>query len=267
MAGVQEVLQKGDVKSFVAWGSIAYAFGFVTVMLHTARLGFPVLELLSAIYILVGAPLAGVAFFLLWISQSFSSRASRITNEVKESWEGLKQGVPPEDFDLISSFLGIFTAISPILRPFRRRIESLLKKAMSSDLNVSKHATAVLIRFASLLRGIQAINAALNLVAGGLLLLLAIGLYVWQLYPHIPQSYGGGAPTEVRLLVNIARVPRDVLGLPAGEDGAPATAMTGRMSLLYSTTDNYYVEDSNGRRMSLSREAVEGVIWNPENTD
>ena len=267
MAEVQETLQRDAVKSFVAWGSIAYGLGFVTVMLHTARLGFPVLELLSAIYIWVGAPLAVVAFFSQRIWQFFWSRASRITNEVKGSWDGLKQGVPREDFDLISSFLGISMAISPILRPLRRPLEWLLKKSISTDLKVSKRATAFLTRFAALLRGIQAINAGLNLGLAVVLLLLAIGLYVWQLYPLIPQSYGGGAPTEVRLLVNTARVPRDILGLPAGEDGAPATAITERMNLLYSTADNYYIEVSSGRRISLSRGTVEGVIWNPENAD
>ena len=42
MCRVQEAFQKGDVKSFVVGSSIAYGIGFVTVMMHTARLGFPV---------------------------------------------------------------------------------------------------------------------------------------------------------------------------------------------------------------------------------
>ena len=62
---------ENDIKTAVAWGSLSYAFGFVTVMLHTWRLGFPVLELLSGVYIWIGLPLAIFAFFLKCLFRYF----------------------------------------------------------------------------------------------------------------------------------------------------------------------------------------------------
>ncbi len=264
MSDHQEFLQKVDITRIVAWGSIAYGFGFITVMLHTARLGFPVLELLSAVYIWVGTPLAVVAFFSLRIWRWFSSRARRISDEVRDSWEGTTQGVSREDFDRLSSFLGISIAIFPFGPTLWLPLGSWLKKAKLTDPKLSRRTSILLNRLASFLKGVRAIESALHLCIVGVLLLLAIGLYVSWVYPLIPQRYGGGAPTEVRLLVNAARIPRDILGLTEGDDHTLVTATPSTMKLLYSTANNYYVEAPGGRRMSLSRGVVVGVIWDSE---
>ncbi len=36
-----------QIERVLAWGSVAYIAGFVTVMAHTARLGIPVIEILK----------------------------------------------------------------------------------------------------------------------------------------------------------------------------------------------------------------------------
>ena len=269
MSEAEETMAQGDLKSFLAWGSIAYGLGFVTVMLHTARLGFPVLELLSAVYVWVGAPLAVIGFFWVRIWRFFKSRASNLTREVRDSWEGLKHGVDAKDFDVISEFVGFASAVSPILKPLRPPVESLLRKAMGSKSEISRRAARTLSRFASLLRGLQALSSFLRLFNVALVLVIGSCLYVWVVYPLIPQSFGGGAPTTVRLLVNTQKIPPDIPGLPgigAATDRkvTASTSVTDPLQLLYSTADHYYVEGPGGQRVSLSKSAVEGVIWNPK---
>ncbi|HYK61081.1 MAG TPA: hypothetical protein VEV85_16735 [Bryobacteraceae bacterium] len=43
---------------------MAYGFGFLTVMVHTYPLGVPALQLIEPVNVWIGAPLAGVVFFL-----------------------------------------------------------------------------------------------------------------------------------------------------------------------------------------------------------
>ena len=63
MALIHEVQSK-QLQSILAWVSVAYALGFITVMVHTAQLGIPIIQLLEPVYILVGVPLAIVAFLI-----------------------------------------------------------------------------------------------------------------------------------------------------------------------------------------------------------
>ena len=140
---------------------------------------------------------------------------------------------------------------------------------MASLPEVSHRATRTLSRFASLLRGLQALIGFFRLVNVALVCVIGIYMYVWIVYPLIPQSFGGGAPTTVRLLVNTQKIPADIPGLP-GIDAATdrkvtaSTSVTDPLQLLYSTADHYYVEGPVGQRVSLSKSAIEGVIWNPK---
>lgn len=188
---------------------------------------------------------------------------------MRGSWEGLRQAVDAKDFEVISEFVGFASALSPIIKPLRDPLESLLRKAMASKPEVSHRAAGTLSRLASFLRGLQALIGFLRLVSVALALGLGICLYVWQVYPCIPQSFGGGAPTTVRLLVSTEKIPPSIPGLP-GSDAATDpkvtadTWVTDPIQLLYSTADHYYVEGPAGQRVSLSKSAVDGVIWNPK---
>jgi len=52
------------IEPILKWGAVAYGFGFLTVMVHTYLLGVPVLQLIEPVNVWIGAPLAGVVFFL-----------------------------------------------------------------------------------------------------------------------------------------------------------------------------------------------------------
>ena len=83
-------------------------------------------------------------------------------------------------------------------------------------------------------------------------------------------EFRGGASTAVRLIINVEKIPPSVPGLPGIGDIHTASAkeksaVTGTVELLYSTKDQYYLQGAKGTRLSLSKSAVEGVIWNPKN--
>jgi hypothetical protein len=83
MAVIDEILSK-QLQSILAWGSVTYALGFVTVMAHTARLGIPIIQLLEPVYVLVGAPLAVVAFFSRELWRLVKARTAKLTSKLEQ---------------------------------------------------------------------------------------------------------------------------------------------------------------------------------------
>lgn len=263
-------LNEIDVKSILAWGSISYAFGFVTVMLHTARLGFPVLELLSAVYVWVGAPLTVIAFFSVQIARFFKARANKLTNELRESWKDFKEGVELKDVDVISQFFGILGAITPIETLLLKPFESLLRRISGDESKTSDRDKRFLGQMTSFFRGGLALFELFRLLVTVSYLVGIVYLYVWNFYPLIPQSFGGGAPTTVKLLVNTEKIPSDVsdllgIKLYTVEDHSQKIVVTGAIDLLYSTKNQYYLQGPKGDRLSLTKSIVHGVIWDSKN--
>jgi hypothetical protein len=78
------------IKTVLAWGSLSYAFGFFTVTLHTSTLGLPMIELMQPVYIWVGLPLAGVAFFANRILKYFRRKSVDLATEFRSMLEVLK---------------------------------------------------------------------------------------------------------------------------------------------------------------------------------
>src|SRR5687768_7852624 len=76
-------LTGGFVERALAYAALSYGFGFVVVMLHTARLGFPVIGLLEPIYVLIGLPLAAVAFFGNQLNTFIRQRAAEARDSLK----------------------------------------------------------------------------------------------------------------------------------------------------------------------------------------
>jgi hypothetical protein len=73
------------VKSVLAWGSLSYACGFVTVTAHTWRLGLPVIQLIEPIYVWIGLPVAVVAFFSKKLYLYFRVRGSSVAEQLRTS--------------------------------------------------------------------------------------------------------------------------------------------------------------------------------------
>ncbi len=251
----------------VAWGSLSYAFGFVTVMLHTASLGFPVFELISAVYIWIGLPLTVVAFFSSQILDYFISQSKTLSQEVRTSWDTFAGKIDPKNLDLLSIFLGFFEISLPFLRFFRSYLENLLKRAIEHDLQSSEKAAKFLHRFATILNSVSALWRFFRLINNGLAVGLIVFLYVWFVYPIIPQSFGGGAPTTIMLIVNKEKIAPEfykVMGLHIKKESKVKSVLTVELLLLYSASDKYYIESKEGLRFSINKSVVEGIVWDTD---
>ena len=263
-----------DLQAIVAWGSISYALGFVTVMLHTARLGFPVLELLQSVYIWIGAPLTFIAFFSLRIFRFFKKRAKKLSDEIRGSWQQLRADVAPDDIDVVSSFIGTVVVWVPILNLMPQTSIKILRIPFDRLLSRAKETTPAdkqseilwINRLASCMRGIRAFFEFIRLFNFIFLIIVAIYLYVWHVYPIIPQSYGGGASSKVKLLVNIEMISKNFPGITlpscSSEERKKQKAfLTDELDLLYKSKDAYYLKGKKGIQMSLAKNVVEGIIW------
>lgn len=261
-------MTESDVKGVIAWGSISYAFGFVIVMLHTWRLGLPVLDVLSAIYIWVGLPLAAVAFLSAWLIKLFKMRALARTANIKAAWAELKSPVSTGDLDVLATTFGVLASAVPFVGLLQGPLTALIRQASAGEGKPGQKNLRLFRRLIAISQGTVAIQGIMNLVAIGLALVLGIYLYVWQLYPQIPQGLGGGRPKAVRLLVLVEKasaVLPDLLIQQGAVDAAKdKTLVTARLTLLYMTKDYLFVENASGLRLSLRSDAVGGVIWNPQ---
>lgn len=106
---------EGLVKQVVSWGSIAYAFGFLVVMLHTWRLGLPVIELIHPIFIWIGLPLATVAFFYRQLSAAFHRNSSEIANEARAGWSLAVNAQSQAEVDLVAEAIGLLRALGKLM--------------------------------------------------------------------------------------------------------------------------------------------------------
>ena len=141
-------------------------------------------------YVWIGAPLTVVAFFSVQIARFFRSRSVELAGELRECWKDFRQNVDARDLDVFSEFLGFLGTLFPVLNLLRKPLEWLLKRASAGVTISSKRAVLFLRRVASVLRGVQALFGFLRLFNLGVLMVLALYLYVWHIYPLIPQSFG-----------------------------------------------------------------------------
>ncbi len=80
-----KLFESKQVEIFLAWGSVAYAAGFVTVLAHTARLGIPIIEILKPLYIWIGLPLAIVLFSIKWLWELVNTRVKYIRSKFEQA--------------------------------------------------------------------------------------------------------------------------------------------------------------------------------------
>lgn len=97
---------------------------------------------------------------------------------------------------------------------------------------------------------------------------IACYLYIFQIYPNIPQSYGGGKPAPVILIIDTETVSSkssnlEILFPKNSNDLQAKSQETIELNLLYSTSDAYYITSNNGMILALDKDIVKGIIWNP----
>jgi hypothetical protein len=267
---------EGKVKLLLAWASTAYACGFVIVTLHTWRLHLPVIELLHPIYVWIGLPLAVVAFFFEHIASAFRKRSARFAYEVRDGWAQAVSALNQEELNLAASFIGMIKALPGLggllSVPFIRAVESLSPLVQKIDNNVKSRDPKLYEKTAKYVHralGVFRIQMALSEYLGFLinaaLICLGLAFYVWEVYPRIPQSLGGGRPVNVTLVADASVFPTNLASELQLRSSA-VTPLKGEtvnfpVTLLYLTKDAYFVQTKSGARMSINTAAVKSVIW------
>ena len=98
-------------------------------------------------------------------------------------------------------------------------------------------------------------------VAGFLAAVLAA--YMFLLYPAVPQAWGGGKYSCVKIILAEDKVPLEntppVLTFEGSDEGKPR--ITQPVKLLYVTKDAYYMRQNDGPVIQLTSDAVSGVVY------
>ena len=265
------------IQGIVAWASIAYAAGFLTILVHTARLGIPVLEVLKPINIWVGAPFALALFYARWLWSLIQRRREELNRDLASLKEELRRPEKMQDIEWLRRVLRLVAHHSPLVLNVagrkQRELLTRLADRLSERIPASEYITGkAKSRMTVILRGAFAM---LLLYRFAMFLIhlafipLVLYLYAWFIYPEVPQRLGGGRAVAVRLVLNSEKIPLDVDELRTlfpvagarGGEAATKARTTLPVDLLYSTKESYYVRCGAQPVVSIRAEAVQGIIW------
>jgi hypothetical protein len=277
-----------DIEPLLKWAAVAYGGGFLTVMLHTHRLGVPVVQLIEPIYIWVGFPLALVLYFigqLITVFQRIRERLRDDLDEAKELYKALQADITaPEASDELIRFLrGMGTALAfpwfilseVVIEGLMRRFKKIIgRQFVQKDEAHAKKAASRVFRVITVVIVVYRFVLRVLILA---LIPLACGVYMWLVYPIIPQSLGGGKPSQVWLIVNTKKIPTDDVALQSlfpvatsekganQRQGVESTTAEGRttckVALQYQTEHAYYVKRGTGPIIVIGGDAVEGAVF------
>jgi hypothetical protein len=283
MAVIDEIQSK-QLQSILAWGSVAYVLGFLTVMVHTARLGIPIIQLLEPIYILVGVPLAVVAFFSRELWKLLKARTARLRYELQQTRAEItkiraKQAeikTVEEATSYLAQVLGnVLLIVMPNVTLLQLPVSALVTlvsawwlKRYPTVAQMVYSVTRKLELITTVYRGMIEVNRYLSFVI--LVSVIPVGsfLYIMYLYPLVPQSFGGGKPVAAKLIIDLTKVPRNASELRSLLSEHPdskeaSSAVSKEVALLYYTEGAIYVRAHIGPTIALKRDVVNGIIWMP----
>lgn len=260
----------GDTKSVVeqviTWASVSYAAGFFIVLLHTWRLGLPVLDLVQAVYVWIGMPLALFAYFGNEIWRYFRSRLEHHSSVLRDS---IRNSTVPQNVN-VSVLVEVIARVGPFVLPGFLTLTlfewfvSQARKRIAANTQVGKKVLRVLDLGFRTWVAIEAFFTLLTLVIGAAIIAGVLIAYVWIVYPRLPQSIGGGAPARVRLVVDVSKVSPDFsaysgLGASFNKDGPPS--FTPELQLLYKTADGFWLVSQKGRPFLLDKSVVLSLMY------
>ena len=246
---------KALVEQLLAWATVSYGCGFFIVLLHTARLGIPVVDLLKPIYIWVGLPLALAGFagsrVYFWVRKIVRGHLSEFRQSLKQTGEIVRDpgGKPDAALEkLVAHTIDATAEFLPLGAFSRWALRRTLSAALAAWARDPAHARKILAEYGATLK---AARVLIRLI--GILLLTSLGVamlcaYVWLLYPRIPQALGGGAARAVRVVLDAGKISPELVSLTKlsarlEKDGPPI--MTREVLLLYRTVDGYWLRAGN----------------------
>lgn len=254
---------KGFVEQVITWASISYAAGFFIILLHTWRLGLPVLDLVQAVYVWIGVPLTLFLYFANKPWRYFRGRLETASARLRDS---LRRGPLQEQINA-----GTIGDVIAIVGPFV--VSSFLAFSLLESINWTKlfsearYGRAV-VRFSRWVFRVWAVISALltllSLIVAAAIVVGILMAYVWIVYPRLPQSLGGGAPVRVRIVLDVAKISPDFstvagLGVSWNKDGPPV--LTSELQLLYKTADGFWLVSEGGAPFLLDKSMVLGLLY------
>lgn len=287
-----------NIEPALKWVAVAYAFGFVTVMLYTYRLGIPVLQVIEPVNVWIGAPLAIVAFFLDKVFLYGKRRTAELLGALKEARALRDQVIAGvAKFEVLLTVLRallvtFFTSeatpflmgvvIDVVERVSRTKPDDSLKGVASGKPASEGAKKRFLLWTGRILGWVYSATAVLRFVSfvGVLLFIpLACLIYIIAIFPLVPQSLGGGAPIAVDLLVSPEALPKTGVFGDWQPSEVPSTLQTGAgqlndlkpsivipVTLYFRTEHDVYVRKGSGSTISgpiisLSDHVVEGIVF------
>ena len=276
------------LEPLLKWLSIAYGLGFLTVLLNTAPLNIPALELAEPIQIWVGVPLAFVFWLVIAAYRYFLAKARELPSEIR-MWqaqydeilrltqEGRHAEASAEFFSLSMKYLFIYSLPylprswflrGPIAYVLGQVSEAFAGRRATNPTQlptVDEKDLKLMRRVLEKMSQVQAVLLFLSRIGNVFIPLIALAaLYIFILYPRVPQSWGGGKPVSVTMLLVEEKIPLDGSALgelfSASEPASGKTRMTKPITLLYATEHAYYIR-LDKRILRLSEDAVGAVVF------
>lgn len=261
------------------WGAVAYGLGFLCILVHTARYGVQVIEVIKPLNFWVGALPTLVIFFSIFVWERYLSDVARRAAQQKMAL--VNRAAPP-----VASFLGRTSRwVVEVLRRARLRISGeLSEETLAKWGKALVNLVVLLFAFGGqiLFSGSEKLppgwlNSAkrFGLILLGAISALIIAIYFWSwlrstfekhaqfrlaflcclpvafsfyyigfVYPFIPHEAGGGWPAKVQLVLD----PEAFQGSPLANTGILQGGAEGKsfytsdLCLLYEASDTYLVD-------------------------
>ena len=263
-----------DIEPVLKWGAVAYAWGFVTIMFHTSRLGIPALQVIEPINIWVGLPLAIVTYFADTMALYFWKNLSEFRAEIVgarlewkdiHSFQSSAESVINSSANLLASQMRVFLPYlgsrvrSWVVERYKQYGQKLIGLVGLKRLPLQDWFAHILF----LLRSAFALFTLVGAIYLLFIIVFAMWFYIWIFYPFVPQTLGGGRPMNVQLMLEAEKIAGGIVLLLT--DGSKTkggkTFTTAPLMLYYETDDTYYVRKDKGPFLSLRHDAVAGVIY------
>jgi hypothetical protein len=286
------------IETLLKWGSIAYGLGFLTVLFNTVKLGIPTLELIEPVQVWVGIPLAIVFWLVIAAYKYFKRHAGDLSHDLalmRDRYRLLQElaerGDTKEAVARLLEFL-LKDTVGTLLLPFVRTawvmtLESSLLRSLfletaewilpSEDGSVSSQKRSEerlrkmlthSAKFLSLLQKVRIVFEFFsNVITVPLILCLVTYMYIFVWYPEVPQTWGGGAPIRVTMVLGEEAIPAGdpeisaILLQSPNHEGLQKSTRTKQLDLLFAAQDAYYVRLDSGKVARFSAHAVSAMIF------
>ncbi len=250
-AADEPISLQGLFGKFLALAGLAYGVGFTVVLTRTATLNAPVIELFQAQTILAGIPIWFLICVGVWLWPEFTRRILSGRSALSDS---VKKG-------LITTAISVGFLIPCALwiggkTPARHLPVGLVLFALSGlafALTISFVVQAQTMQWTD--PGVRPLFQLICFWCGFVFFVMG---YALVLYPRIPQSFGGGRPVHVRLLVK----DQEIAKLLAPESAAPGSSNPPELLLYYRTSSYLLVGRSENQPLiQVPADQVRSIVW------